>query len=651
MSIFSIGVSALKAASLGITTTGNNIANADTAGYSRQRVQQNETVTQNTSYGYVGSGVTVETISRIYDKYLTTQLQSATAQASYYDTLSSSLTSIDNILSDSTSGVSSAMKAFFAALQTVSSNTNAADTSSRQVVLTNSKTLTETFQTYDELLAQQQEANNSEISDTAKNITSYAKQIATLNQKIIEAKGTGDEPNDLLDQRDQAVLELNKLVETQTVELDNGSINVFIGTGQALVLGSTASTFAAVSDPADSEKLSLSYTLNGNSVHLSDSTFTSGKLGALIEARDTIEDARNELGRIGLALAVTVNRQQAAGMDLNGDAGTPFFSFDTVTVGGVDVPAIGAIKTNTNNTGTASLSGYISDIGALTGSNYNVAYDGTNYIVTRASDNTKTTVTAAAMAAGTTVDGLYLQSSGTANAGDSFTIKPYEGTIRNLETVIDDPNEVAAAVSISLTTSSANTGSLAVTQPVVDTPSLVTTTAAVNAALNNGVTINFTSATAFTVTDTVTSTTTSYTYTDGMTLSMNGWSTTLSGKPAAGDTVTLGANTGAESDNRNAKALTALQTTNILSGGTQTLSDAYAAMISDVGSQTSSAKTLDTAYTTIKTTAQTARDSVSAVNTDEEAANLLAYQKAYQAASKVIQIAQETFQNILDIVG
>lgn len=734
-SVFSIGLSGIKAANLGLTTAGHNIANVNTDGYSRQAIKQSAPYPDLSGNGYVGLGVKVDTIERSYDQFLTRQVQTTQAKTSYYSSYLSHLQGIDNLVGDSSAGVSPAMEDYFSAVQNVA--TNPSNLPARQSFLSSAQVMVNRFQSVNQQLVDQRASVNGEISNAVANINAYAKQIADINQKIVLNSGTGQAPNDLLDQRDQLVKDLNSMVKASTIEQSDGSINVFIGSGQNLVVGSQTFALAAVPSPADPQNVTIVYKQNDNTVYLSESSLAGGQLGGLLDFRaNALNVAENSLAQVALGMTQMLNAQQRAGMDLNGNLGQNLFDFArsshaTVTLPGTQInisasgdaipasdfnlefdgaaytltrlsdnssqsitaadmlagfktnlgvtlsssaaataagsaswsfpPDIGYISPNAQNAGDASLSGYISDVGQLSASNYELVFDGSNYILTRQSDNAKTVSATMPLE----VDGLSLKiDSGSMVAGDRFTIQPTRGFIESLAVRITNPSEVAAASPIKLTSgasytgsptalvlSSGNTGSASLTQPLVDAPSTSTTVAATNPALKNPVNITFTSGSSFDVTDTVTGVTTTQTYTAGMTLSVNGWSLKITGQPASGDTFAIGDNVGGSEDGSNALSLAALQTSKLLSNGTATFGQKYSQMVASIGTQTSEASIMAEAQSTMLTQAETARDSVSGVNLDEEAASLLRYQQAYIAASKLIQIAQQAFEEIANIAG
>ncbi|MBM3115270.1 flagellar hook-associated protein FlgK [Jeongeupia naejangsanensis] len=648
-SVFGIGVSGLNAANLGLTVTGHNIVNGGTPGYSRQNIVQSAPYPQLSGSGFIGLGVRVDEIRRSYDQFLTRNVQTAQAQSSYYNALLSHLSEVDNIVADPTAGVTPALQDFFSAIQNVA--TNPANAPSRQALLSSAQTLVNRFQVFDQRLTELRDNLNGELTNATSSINAISKQIAELNNQISVQGGSGHSPNDLLDQRDELVKQLNTFVKATATTQQDGSINVFIGNGQSLVVGNQPFELGVEASPGDPRRLSVVYKQNNNVVYLPENQLTGGKLQGLLDFRSkTLDTAQSSLNQIAMATTQAINTQQRAGIDLTGALGTGMFGFKTDPVSGA--PALGSVLSNTGNTGNAQVTGYVADVGQLTASNYELAFDGTNYVVTRQSDKQKTVLTPAAMAAGPVVDGIKLSiASGSMNAGDRFNISPTDGFIRGLSVSMTDPNRVAAAGPVIASAPKTNTGSLTYTQPSVTVP-VTDATWKPGATLQNPVTINFTSPTSFTITDPVTGLPgPAQTYTPGMTVSSNGWSMKLDGTPAAGDTVNIGPNTKGDADGRNALAMAALQTQKLMNKGSVSFQDAYGQMVSAIGVQTNDAKIMSDAQDTVLAQAEDARASVAGVNLDEEAANLLRYQQAYQAASKVIQIAQEAFQSILQIAN
>ena len=627
--IYGIGVSGLMAAQAGLTTSGHNIANANTVGFHRQSIQQSTVTPLFTGSGYFGQGVQVDTVVRAYSQFIETQLGQAQSQASYYSTYHSELSQIDNVVADTQAGVSPALQDFFSAAQAVANNP--ADVPSRQSLLSTGAALTARFGSLTARFDELRNGVNTQLSTTISEVNSYAQQLAALNGRILSAQeNPSQQPNDLLDQRDAVVAKLNALVGAVTTPQSDGTINVFIGNGQNLVVGRQAMTLSAAPALDDSQRIEVGYNIGGTTVLLNEASLQSGSLGGLLAFRaNELDAAQNALGRVAIGLAQTFNDQHRLGLDLNGALGGNFFVTPTPVV----TPKL-------NNPSAAVITASISNVGALTTSDYRLTYDGTNYAVTRLADNTTTTYGSLPQ----TVDGVTIAvASGTPAAGDSFLIEPTRNAARMIAMNITDTAKIAAAAPIRTAAAGANSGTGTISAGKVNTPPPP------NANLQNPVTITFTGAGTFNVNGVGTTNPTGVAYTAGGNITYNGWTVQISGSPAAGDVFTVSPNSGGVADGRNALLLAALQTQNTLAGGTASYQGAYSQMVSMVGNKTQQLDVMSQAQKTLVEQATQAQQSLSGVNLDEEAANLLRYQQAYQASGKMIQIASTLFQTVLDL--
>lgn len=430
--ILSIGQSALAAAQAGLNTTGHNIANAATPGYSRQVVIQGTANAQNFGFGFMGQGTEISTIQRVYSDYLGVQVQNAQASSSGLGNYYTQIQQINNMLADPASGISPSLQNFFSGVQDVASNPTSMP--SRQAALSAAQTLASSFNSMAGRLDEIEQGVNSQVQSSVNVINTYAQQIAQLNDSIGKAqRATGQPPNDLLDKRDQLVLDLSKEIKATIVKQGDGSYNVFIGNGQSLVVGVATSTLVPVSSPTNPAQIDVAYKAsNGSLIPLGSSSLVGGNLGGLVDFRTkSLAPAQNALGRVAIGLASNFNAQHQAGFDLNGVAGGAFFTMPS--------PVVGA---NTGNTGTAAIGASISNANALTTSDYILRYDGANYTLTRLSDNTVTTFATFPQ----TVDGVDLNlASGPALAGDSFLIRPTVNGASGLGVAITDPAKFAAA--------------------------------------------------------------------------------------------------------------------------------------------------------------------------------------------------------------
>ncbi|VVD62351.1 flagellar hook-associated protein FlgK [Pandoraea iniqua] len=662
MSLINIGMSGLNAAQFALNTTGNNISNSGTAGYNRQIVSYTQADSQFAGVGYIGSGVLVSDVSRVYDQFLAGQANQAQTQYSQLNTYYQQISQINNALGSSTTGLSASMSSFFTNLQTIVTAPN--NSATRATVISSAQTLTSMFQSLSGALSSLRTAVNGNLTQSTEQINTYAKQIATLNDAILQAQGNGGgvTPNDLLDQRDQAVASLNAIVQTNVVKNSDGSYNVFVGNGQSLVMGNSAYQMTTVPSTSDPSQLTVAYVSpNGTKIPIPESSITGGSLAGLLSFRSgALTQAQNSLGQIALSLAGTFNAQNQLGLDLYGQMGGNFFTVPSPT-----------IIANTSNSGSATLNASITDASKITASDYSVTYDGTNYTMTRLTDGAKWTAGAPATpgaplnfqdSSGAAFGDGFKVTVGNMAAGDSFTIQPTRNAAQNIGVAITDPGKIALAAPVIASAGSSNGGSLKVDQGSVDANYLSNVlTGPVNFTFSkNATTGALTLVAPSPMTVTVNGVTTSYAAgdtvpydaTNGAKITMGGVTVNVSGTPADGDKFTIAPNTsGAVTDNRNGLALSALQNDKTKVGGSQSYTSAYANLVSYVGSTTNTYKATSAAQQTLLQQAQGAQQSNSGVNLDEEAANLIKYQQLYQANSKVIQTASSLFDTILQMVN
>lgn len=642
MSFFSVGISALNAAQLGMSTTGHNISNASTEGYHRQEIVQSTNIATLTGNGFVGQGTNVDTIKRVFSQFLDAQVLQGQTQSAHLDAFLGEIKQIDNMLADANAGLSPAVQTFFSAVGDVA--TSPQSVASRQALLSDGSALVARFQTLAQRFTEIRDGINSQIGESVTLVNSFAQQIANLNDQIVlQSSTTNQPPNDLLDQREKLVSQLNLQVKATTVRQTDGSYNVFIGNGQPLVVGQQVFKLAAVPSPEDQQRTEVAYQYAAGNTLLGAGSLTGGKLGGLLDFRNnSLDAAQNALGRVAMGLAKTFNDQHKLGQDLAGNLGGDFFSVPSPTV----IPSTG-------NTGAGSITATLSSVSALTTSDYRILYNGANYTVTDLAANTSTSgLTAATLA--TAIPGLTLAVGAVPAAGDVFTIQPTRYAARDiaLSSTINSTT-IAAAAPIRTAVTSTNTGSGKISAGAVNTGTPVTPNPAhpsTDLNLQQPVTITFNNPTTnFTVTGTGVGLPATTAYTAGANISFNGWTVQITGAPAAGDTFTIGPNTNGVSDNRNALALAQLQTKNTLVGGTTSFQGAYSQLVSQVGNKTAETQVTSTAQTTLVDQTKTAQQALSGVNLDEEAANLLRYQQAYQAAGKMLQIATSLFDSLLAI--
>ncbi|WP_456445886.1 flagellar hook-associated protein FlgK [Thiolapillus sp.] len=650
-SLLGIGISALQAYRRSLNTIGHNIANASTPGYSRQRVNLTSAPPQFSGYGYVGTGVRTGSVQRSYDAFIGAQVQAYTSSTREFSVLHQYAAQIDNVLADPDAGLSTAMQRFHGALQDLVNDPGSM--AAREVLVSEGQGLVDRFHSLGSWLDDMETQVNGELQSSVTNINSLSASIADLNEKIVLAygAGAGQPPNDLLDQRDMLVQELSQEVSVTTLEQDDGALNVMIGTGQALVVGNTSNDLVTYKGPGVQapQMIALRIGANGN-VPITEQ-LSGGRIGGLLGFRERVlEPAANELGKTAIGMARFFNEQHEKGVDINGQLGRPFFGFPEPQWD--SYPGV---------TSTLSLSW--NDVGKVTGADYKLQFNGGTWNMTRTDTGETVAMTGSGTAADPFVaDGLSIVVDPAAVAGDSFLLQPTRQGAASLQGLIDDPALVSAASPVLTTEASTNTGSGRISVPEItdiSNPAFQS----VPGSLTPPLMIRFTSATTYEIYDNsnpsspaLLESVSGYDPATGADVFPTpggldyGYQVHLTGDPAAGDEFSIAYNGSGDGDNRNAVALGQVLTGKILGNGTQSLSDVYNSLVSDVGTTTRQANLAERSHEQLLQRSLDARDSVSGVNLDEEAANLVRFQQAYQAAAQVVATANEMFDTLLGAV-
>ncbi|MBN3858210.1 MULTISPECIES: flagellar hook-associated protein FlgK [unclassified Paraburkholderia] len=667
--IFSIGLSGLQAAQIGIATAGENISNSSTTGYNVESAVYSEANGQASSSGYLGGGVNTATVQRAYSQYITTALNNAQSSSSSLTASYTLATQLSNLVGSPTSGIASSITSFFSGLQDVS---NSPDSSSvRQTALSDAQTLADQINSAGEQYDSLRQSTNTQLSNAVSQINTYTQQIASLNTQIATASASGQQPNQLLDQRDLAVSNLSQLVGVQVVQNSTG-YSVFLGNGQPLVVsGQNYNLTTQASDTNPSELTVAWQGLPGSTTAaqpLSSAALTGGTVGGLVSfMQNTLDPAESQLGAIATSFAAQVNGQNSLGLTLSGGTGGNLFTVSAPTVTG-----------NRNNTGSATVSASLTNAVSPPTDNYTLSYSSTaggTWTLTDSSTNTVvgTTTTQPSTSSPFTAAGLSITSSGTMNNGDSYVIQPTAGALDSFAVATSDPSAIAASAPVLVSATTGNTGTATVTQGAVTsgyTVSSTDTTLTYTAASSGtggtlsgfppnstvSVTVPGSSTPTTYAIDATGTTAVNYDPSTGATLTItsstagdtNNVSFTMTGTPSTGDTFTISKNTSGTQDGRNALALA-----NLTSGtsftNSQTLTNAYSNYVNAIGNTASQLKASSTSQTSLVTQLTSQQQSVQGVNLDEEAANLLKYQQLYQANSKVIQTAASLFQTLIGI--
>jgi flagellar hook-associated protein 1 FlgK len=641
MSILNIGSQALQANLVALQTAGNNIANVNTPGYSRQKVILQTVPGQYTGGGYIGKGVSVQTIQRSFDAFLTRQATLASTTQAADVTRADYLSQLGEIFQGGTTGLGASVNDMLNALSDVASAPT--DLTARTVVLTRVDETARRMRAASQSLDDLQSGISQSLGEKVTAVNTLAHNIADVNAQIARAQGGGQPPNDLLDKRDQLIRDLNKYVQTTSIAADDGTVGVFIAGSQALVLGTEASPITLVKDDfGDPLKNKLAITRNGVAVALDENNLGGGEVSGLLRFQNNdLAEGRNLLGRLTLAVTTSINDQHKLGLDLDGNVGGNLFT-------PTNLSTTSNIYQATGQASAASLSMAISDVSQFAASDYELTFTSpTNISIKRTSDSLVRTYSASPI----TIDGLTITdaSFGAAATGDRFLLKPFATSASNIAREFSTPRALAVASPIAAKLSPTNKGSLALANL-----SAKTMASTAGAPIDN-YRVTFTVAagvTTYDIIDTTTATTVAagQPYVSGTPIAytpagLPGFSLTLTGTPANTDAITIGQNAYANLSGGNATAMMELRDKPMFDGAA--LTDGYAGLISQIGIRAQSAGYSAQVSTNIAVNAEKSRAGVSGVNLDEEAAKLLQYQQAYQASAKMIQIAQNIFDTLL----
>ncbi|MEQ9728051.1 flagellar hook-associated protein FlgK [Pseudomonas sp. WHRI 8822A] len=672
--LLNIGLSGLAANKTSLAVTGHNITNINTPGFSRQDTIQATRTPEFSGAGYIGSGTSLVDIRRSYSEFLTTQLRSSTALSSDVKAYKSQIDQLDALLAGSTTGVTPSLQKFFSSLQTAAEDPS--NLPARQLVLSEAEGLSRRFNTVYDRLNEQNSFANKQMGAVTEQINRLSSSIASLNDSIAVAQSNGSQPNDLLDAREEALRQLSTFVGVNVVAQNDGTQNVFIGSGQPLVIGNNAARLEVVPGANDPNRSEIQFIV-GASRQTITTQVTGGELGGILRYREEVLDKTfNSLGRLALSISDQVNSQLGQGLDLKGQVGTKLF-------GDFNEESLARLRVlpSTTNSSNASPVLNISNSSLLTTSDYRLEFDGTNYSARRLSDNQPMTVTQ--NPAGT----LSFQDSAGRNqgfqvvlgtpapaAGDSFVLQPTRIGASTMSTVLDQADQLAFAAPVRAEANLQNRGNGVISQPTLQSNGSNIDPAALKAAFPP-ITLTYDSAagnfTGLPAGATLTrvdnkgqpitpaptplftpgqQNTFQLTLVDGTSVNMS-----LSGRPENGDRFNIGFNQNGVSDNRNALALVGLQSkqvvgvdptvTGIATGSSFT--DSYGDLIERVGTLTAQARQDNDATGAILKQAQDNRDSLSAVNLDEEAANLIKFEQYYNASAQVIQVARSLFDTLI----
>ncbi len=660
MSLMNVGVSALNANQQALTTVGHNIANVNTPGYSRQTVYTNALHGQNMGNGFIGKGVQVATVMRNYSALLNRQSNAANAIHAADTSRLQGLMQMQDVFKGGDGSLGAAVTNMMNAFVDVQAAPS--DATGRNVVLTRMSELAARFHAASNMLEEQDYSTAQQLRNNALLVNDKASQVARLNNEISRALATGHQPNDLLDARDQVIREINQYVQTTQVAADDGSISLFVGGSQALVLGINSGQLSVeeTKEYPGSQRMALYFSQpGGQQLELTAAMVGGGEIAGLLKFRnEDLAEGRNLLGRLAMTIGHELNLQNQRGLTLNGQQGGALFSLPTTSTGYGNI-------TGYSNIGPGAATTQVMDASQLKPSEYRLIFEGSPLtpVLTRMSDGKVFNATSTPplnmgnLATGFDADGLrFIVPAATlaaAVSGNSMLFKPFSTAASEIEALVHNPDELAAASALTANINKNNTGKLQLTQLGANDFTGIP-------AAQHPVRLIFDGAgqVTYQIYDHLSSTWSAASapmdYTPGQPITINGWSITLTGTPAAGDTVdvanALDFGEAFRLNAGNAGAFLDLRDKKVFDEGTS-LTDGFSAAMAVVGTRTQSVQLAEKLSSTVAKNLEMDRTAVSGVNLDEEAARLLQYQQAYQASSKVIQIAQSLFDSVLNAVG
>ncbi len=650
-----VGVSALIANQQALTTTGHNIANVNSAAYSRQTIATKALVGQNMGTGYVGKGVQVATIMRNYNELLGKQSNAANAASAADAIRYQSLVQMQDVYSGGDSSLGAAINSMMNAFADVEAAP--ADGTARNVVLTRMSELTARFRAASATLQEMDYATNQQVTNNVTLVNNLAGQVASLNTQIARALASGHQPNDLLDARDQIIREINQYVQTTQVDADSGAINLFVGGSQALVLGSSTGqlSVAETAEYPGSGKLSLYFSQpNGERVELTANMVGGGEIAGLLKFNnDDLVTGRNLLGRMALSIGTELNQQNKLGLTLSGNFGTDLFKLTTSTTGWSNIAGYDA------GNAAQSAQAAVTDTHALVASDYRIQFNGAGGAqLVRLSDGKLTDLNVdPATGIDQTVDGLQFTVPGAvtnaAQKGQSILFQPFSKAADEIQPLVHNAADLAVSNAVTANITSSNAGTLQLSSlRATDLTGIPAQNAPVRITFDGAG--NYSYQTYDPATSSWSAASAAAPYTSGQAIQINGWNITLTGTPGNGDSVNVGnakdLGDGYKLNAGNASAFLALRDAAIFDNGTS-LSDGFSSAMAVIGTRTQSAKYAAELSETVANNLNADRTAVSGVNLDEEAARLLQYQQAYQASAKIISTAQSLFDSVLSAVG
>lgn len=664
-----IGTSAILASTALLSTTSNNIANLNTEGYTRQRTEFDSAV--------LGLGVGRGTTERMVNNFALKQMWSNTSTVGYASQYLTEAERVNTSLSDSSTSISAGISSLFNQLQTaVNDPTNA---SSRQLVMGSAQTLLNKFNSLSTQLSEQNKYVSQQLEVSAEAANTQISTIAQLNQEIVAYGNNPGKPPplDLLDKRDAAIKELSGLLDITVLDADNGEKQVFLGTGQSLVIENGKFNLFSVSGDPDPNRKTLELKLGTNQnviVNVSESQL-GGSIGGLLEFRtEVLEPTQRQLGQLALSFTDAFNTQNKLGMNADGNLGGNIFTLPTFQA----LPFA-------DNTGAGTITATVAEGQGknIPANDLRITFTAADAFTVEALDASGNVIPGSAISRTGVTFPVTVTSDDTNDffgmeitltnavpafaAGDQFDLKPLSLAAQNISLATTRAEALAFASPLKSTTTSTNLGNAAISGLTVNSVGQAGNRLVSPSTLSDGpISVTYLGNNEFRIEDSGTpavSETVTFAGTDYQNLlasSTNftnaGFDFSVKGVPQVGDTFRIEYNTGGFEDNRNGLAMAALEnadTVRINAVSTanadkyQTFTQAYSKLVGFVGTQTSQARASAASAESVLAQTTAWHESLSGVSLDEEAADLLRFQQTYAAAAKILTVSQTIFDTLL----
>ncbi len=662
INLYQTGVSGLLAAQQQLATVGHNIANVNTEGYNRQRAEQNAAPGIVNGGNYIGAGTYVQDITRIYDQFSFKEQLLSQSNLGNADSLNTNLNQLNGIMTFSGNAITGSIDRFYQAMNGIADNPN--DLGLRSIALSQAEIIASDFNTLNANFDQLEKSTNGEIGQIASKISQISLEIAKINDQVLQNKDltVAGQPNDLLDKRDQLVSQLGEYTSVNTIQDANGVMTVMIGNGATLVAGITPLTVRMRSGDPDPLQTKLQLVSRNGNVAL-DAAKLGGAIAAKLEYRDVhLLKARSEINRLALVISETLNQAQSQGLDLEAQQGRDLFT-------DVNSSALQAsrVLAYSANSGSLKPSVNITDVSLVQTGEFEITFDGANY---RMNKKGGSSVNLGAVGAGTYITAFgfeFNETSGVPNAGDKFTIRPTENSASLMKVTLTDGKGIAASTAVGANADANNVSDGSVNIINVTNPATARAyTEGVNAKLTIDVyesapgTFDYRVYDAGNPPPAPVIAAGSFAAGTSALIDMppapatSAFQIEISGAPVGQGTLAREKFTVSDvfgpGNGTNAGFISATQEKAIIAGGRQTFSQGLAITTAAIGSKASSAELVANTAEALFTQAYNRNQSTSGVNLDEEAANMIKFQQAYQASSRIISVANTIFDTLLAAV-